>query len=1212
MSLSQPFPYQNPDILSTKKRFSSILGHFSKSFRTSSLISRVLWEPTVMISLDSLGPDIIDTTSLIFKHSARELGKEQDTLQPAHRRPSQHLIITALELSSKHQRVGTCWSVASFPLNTVSYLIMDVDDADPPQNVSEAGSSMPLTNENADRVDDVEMDMLLQDPKGKKRSREDDVEKVAGAPVRKVLVQDEAQLVGKYAKVVKELLGTRKRNRELEETLSALQKEQESWEGESMGYQHQINSLLRKNADLTYQAEVTHMIYRIHRLLTSASKLLWYNISDQIERKDNSTNTDSEPLYQDAEQIERKDHSTNTEPLSQVLANQEQVARLQHDFDTQSTQLQVKILPGIHAKQNLKERDAKVDVLNRQIKALERKCAEFDVLKTEHDSCSNDLTRAGEQLQEARAQLKESQNELSRKITELHDLTLSLEKQKLELKELREKETRAKEEVHVLTSTIATIKAERDDANQKLHNEQYTNMMNKANHADLLDDLEDLWQQRLDKCEKEYSAQKLVLEFTCSLKRYQAQLESRNSNVADAQSTVNKEVLSKADLIRSHESKLKTINQNLAEAKQNLAEANSEIDRLKNKEKTLSIDRNNKENELNAALVVEQQSVQNLTTKLSETSDLKEEKNQWESKMQKLTQELASVRAEMTSFETKTATNTQERIDTESKLRGEVQELTKNQAKFEKEKKQQEHNMRSLTQNLTSSQSDVEKLNSKLTALGKEKNKKEAQLTAEVHALTTQVSEKAFSKATISSLEKGKHEREARVRELVRELGSVKSNIERLERRATARAEEKDSKEELNLTIKILRESVDNLTDENQKLKVTAIAMNTSANTNSLKGTNKVLETQNGTLQGDTQRLAKSEKLARKLNENALASILNGVEARATLLKKRDGEAQVLEAQLMEAQTRIERLQKERSDLLSKPQTEVQDKQEGSSSLLDSKDAKLKDLRKEIANLKQEASQNSKSSSNRIKELEAQLKPLQERLNGDWVQRSRFEQTKNMLADQQKKVIDLQKRLADSKTASISKPSESTSKEADLLKQIAALKKDAETRSKDNQQLKDQVSALLRLPSSPAANGDLLSLQSEITKLTTSNVKYSEEIKTLKETNHKLEQTNAEYRADIDKMASTSGTIDSTVSQIFGATRRNARKILSKVDVEAAISSANRKYMLRGPIESNNSSYAADTESEDPSQFSYMLGQKPKRKSRFLVKTKRANAGAGL
>ncbi|KAJ3966041.1 hypothetical protein EV361DRAFT_936820 [Lentinula raphanica] len=492
---------------------------------------------------------------------------------------------------------------------------MDVDDADPPQNVSEAGSSMPLTNENADRVDDVEMDMLLQDPKGKKRSREDDVEKVAGAPVRKVLVQDEAQLVGKYAKVVKELLGTRKRNRELEETLSALQKEQESWEGESMGYQHQINSLLRKNADLTYQAEA----------------------SDQIERKDNSTNTDSEPLYQDAEQIERKDHSTNTEPLSQdteqterrdnsanteplseVLANQEQVARLQHDFDTQSTQLQ-------HAKQNLKERDAKVDVLNRQIKALERKCAEFDVLKTEHDSCSNDLTRAGEQLQEARAQLKESQNELSRKITELHDLTLSLEKQKLELKELREKETRAKEEVHVLTSTIATIKAERDDANQKLHNEQYTNMMNEANHADLLDDLEDLWQQRLDKCEKEYSAQKLVLE---------AQLESRNSNVADAQnerdklkeelrqlkdqhsremdtvrkeiaaneSTVNKEVLSKADLIRSHESKLKTINQNLAEAKQNLAEANSEIDRLKNKEKTLSIDRNNKENELNAAL----------------------------------------------------------------------------------------------------------------------------------------------------------------------------------------------------------------------------------------------------------------------------------------------------------------------------------------------------------------------------------------------------------------------------------------------------------------------------------------------------------------------------------------------------------------------------------------------------------------------------------
>ncbi|KAJ3791554.1 hypothetical protein GGU11DRAFT_751541 [Lentinula aff. detonsa] len=205
--------------------------------------------------------------------------------------------------------------------------------------------------------------------------------------------------------------------------------------------------------------------------------------------------------------------------------------------------------------------------------------------------------------------------------------------------------------------------------------------------------------------------------------------------------------------------------------------------------------------------------------------------------------------------------------------------------------------------------------------------------------------------------------------------------------------------------------------------------------------------------------------------------------------------------------------------------------------------------------------------------------------------KSCFEQTKSNLADQQKKVIDLQKQLADSKTASTSEPSESMSREADLLKQVAALKKDAETCSQDNQRLKDQVSALLHLPSSPPA---------------------CEDIKKLKETNHKLEQTNAEYRADIDKMASTPGTIDSTVPQIFGATRRNARKILSKVDVEAAISGANRKYMLRGPIESNNPCYAADTESDDPSQFSYMLGQKPKLKSPYLVKTKRANAGAGL
>ncbi|KAJ3733673.1 hypothetical protein DFJ43DRAFT_1038184 [Lentinula guzmanii] len=387
----------------------------------------------------------------------------------------------------------------------------------------------------------------------------------------------------------------------------------------------------------------------------------------------------------------------------------------------------------------------------------------------EHDSCKDDLTHAGEQLQEAKIQLEELQNELSCKIPSFAlDITFSLEKQNLELKELREKETRAKEEVQVLTSTIATFKAERDDTMQKLNNEQYTNMMNEANHADVLDDLEDSWQQQLEKCEKEYLAQEAALK---------AQLESSSSNLADTQnerdkfkeelrqlkSVVDKEVLSKANLIWSHKSKLKTIDQSLAEAK-------SEIDCLTNKEKALAIEHNNKENELNAALVVEQQSVQDLTTKLSETSDLKEEKNQLKSKMQELTQELASVRAEMKLFKTGTATDTKERIDTESKLRGKVQELTRNQMKFEREKKQQEHNMQNLTQNLTSSQSDVEKLNLKLTALEKEKNKKEAQLTAEVQALTTQMLEKA---AILSSLEKEKHEREARVRELVGELGSV-------------------------------------------------------------------------------------------------------------------------------------------------------------------------------------------------------------------------------------------------------------------------------------------------------------------------------------------------------------------------------------------------------------------------------------------------------
>ncbi|KAJ3831123.1 hypothetical protein F5878DRAFT_647919, partial [Lentinula raphanica] len=377
----------------------------------------------------------------------------------------------------------------------------------------------------------------------------------------------------------------------------------------------------------------------------------------------------------------------------------------------------------------------------------------------------------------------------------------------------------------------------------------------------------------------------------------------------------------------------------------------------------------------------------------------------------------------------------------------------------------------------------------KLATLEKEKNKKEGELTAKVQALTTQMSDKVE-----------KREREERVRELMRELGSVKSNIERLERLATARAEEKGLREELDLTITTLRESVDKLTNENQELKVPAIAMNTSAKTNFLKGTNKDLGTQNRTLQADAQRLAESERLTRETSDNAAALILKGVQARATLLKKCDNEAQVLEAQLLDAQTTIERLQNERSVMVSKYQTELQDKQkEGSSSLMDAKNAELEvglrpfnvrytpqfqqDLRKEIASFKK-ASQTSDSSSKRIKELEAQLKPLQERLDGDWVQR-----TKKMLADQQKKVVDLQQQLANSKNvASTWKKTEPTSKEADLLKQVAALQKDAETRSLDNQFLKNQISVLSRLPSShSAAAGDLVSLQTEISKLTAMN-----------------------------------------------------------------------------------------------------------------------------
>ncbi|KAJ3831169.1 hypothetical protein F5878DRAFT_667841, partial [Lentinula raphanica] len=361
---------------------------------------------------------------------------------------------------------------------------MDIDDGDPPHNVQEAGPSMPLSTENTDPVDDVEMEVLSHDSKGKKRSREGDPEKVVGAPVRKVVVQSENQLAGKYGKVVKELLGTRKKNKELEEVLATLRSEQELWEGESMGYQHQINSLIRKNADLLYsngQDTTSRDAEQIERKDNSTNTEPLSQDVEQTERKDNSTNT--APLSQDAEKIERKDVSTNTGPLSEVLVNDEQVTKLQSDFNTQSTQFEV-------VKKDLSERDAKINALQSQLEASKEQCAKFDDLKTQLDSCKNDLTRAGEQLQEAETQKAESKNELARKMTELQTMRLSFEKQNSELNELREKETLAKEEVQALTITVVNCKAERDDAKQQLYNEQYQHMMNEAESADVIDDLE--------------------------------------------------------------------------------------------------------------------------------------------------------------------------------------------------------------------------------------------------------------------------------------------------------------------------------------------------------------------------------------------------------------------------------------------------------------------------------------------------------------------------------------------------------------------------------------------------------------------------------------------------------------------------------------------------------------------------------------------------
>ncbi|KIK58888.1 hypothetical protein GYMLUDRAFT_245667 [Collybiopsis luxurians FD-317 M1] len=238
-----------------------------------------------------------------------------------------------------------------------------------------------------------------------------------------------------------------------------------------------------------------------------------------------------------------------------------------------------------------------------------------------------------------------------------------------------------------------------------------------------------------------------------------------------------------------------------------------------------------------------------------------------------------------------------------------------------------------------------------------------------------------------------------------------------------------------------------------------------------------------------------------------------------------------------------------------------------------------------------------KTSSSCIDRLDVQNKLLMEQLDGDWVEKSHLDEAKKALDNQGKKATELQTQLVGAQNANESKASVHVLtlewKKKELAQELAQLK------TKEAEDLK----CLSELQKEKDA------LQMEIALLKSLNEVLNEEIKVLKVLKCTLEQRNAEYKSEIEALkkrtrGSPSLEPEASIAQLYGATRRGTRRVLSKVNLVSAVYQVKQKYGLKDPIEEADSSYTTDSKSDKHPKFCLSIGQKPKRSFSYIIKTK--------
>ncbi|KAJ3780239.1 hypothetical protein GGU10DRAFT_337334, partial [Lentinula aff. detonsa] len=343
----------------------------------------------------------------------------------------------------------------------------------------------------------------------------------------------------------------------------------------------------------------------------------------------------------------------------------------------------------------------------------------------------------------------------------------------------------------------------------------------------------------------------------------------------------------------------------------------------------------------------------------------------------------------------------------------------------------------------------------------------------------------------------------------------------------------------------------------------------------------------------ELMRLEKALKVAEKecqdKEEEIQETIRQDLITRATNRQAHEHETEVLEKELRSLREQINShattISKKNLDIkhlegaLEAAAKERQDKEEelkvNTNEELTKKDTKVRTLEKDIKDL-----QSAKTAQATLtQDLANENELLRDHMDGKWVKQSRFDEVQNAQKKDEAKICDLQMQL-----------DEMNLKLSVHQSKLSALRKEKDTLAKDKDELQRQR---LALPSTASRSGSSPK-DAELAALKLKNENHEQEIKALR-------MASAGTSAP-----ATSADADASVAEAFVATRKGARKVLSKVNVDIAVQEARRKYQLADSIEDRDQAYTADNESNQSSHGRFLLGFKPKRKrgSQFMIKDK--------